>query len=140
MRKTDLHSLRGGEITAGILVGNLVVFPKFFGTYYPKVSRFGTGAAMSLKSRLTRRHTESSASWSNEHDTSNILQDYTKLKDNTQAPTTLPSNGGRRPHPVVNTTFSGYNPEHDSTRSDDETNAHNGILKTVRVDQDVQYG
>ena len=123
-----------------MLAGNLVVFPKFFGTYYPKVTRFGTGAAMSLKSRLSRRHTESSASWSNKNDTSNILQDYTKLNDNTHAYTTFASNGEHGPHPVVNTTFSGYNSEHNRTKLDDETKKHNGILKTVRVDQDVQYG
>lgn len=122
-----------------MLAGNLVVFPKFFSTYYPKVRRFSTSAALSWKSRLTRRRTESSTSWSNEHDTSNILQDYKKLNDNTRAPTTFPSKGGRGPHPVVTTTFSGYNFEHDSTWLDDETNTHNGILKTVRVDQGVQY-
>ena len=140
MRKTNLHSLRAGEITAGILAGNLVVFPKFFSTYYPKLTRFGTGAALSWKSRLTRRHTESSASWSNEKDVSNILQDYTKLNDNARAPTTFPPNGERGTHPVVSTAFPGYNPEHDSTWFDDGTDTHNGILKTVRVDQGVQYG
>ena len=123
-----------------MLAGNLVVFPKFFSTYYPKVTHFGTGAAMSLKSRLTRRHTESSTSWSKEHDTGNILQDYTKLNDNIHGPTTFPSNGGRGPHPVVSTTFSGYKSEHECMALDDETHTHNGILKTVRVDQGVQYG
>ncbi len=123
-----------------MLAGNLVVFPKFFSTYYPKVTRFGTGAARSLKSRLTRRHTESSTSWSNEHDTSNILQDYTKLNDNTHAPTTIPSNGGRGHHPAVSTSFFGHNSEHEWMGLDDETHTHNGILKTVRVDQGVQYG
>ena len=112
----------------------------FFKTYYPKVMRFGTGAALSLKSRLKRRHTESSASWLDEHDTGYILQDYTKLNDNTHVHTTFPSNGKNGPHPVVSTTFSGHNSEHNRTKLDDETNAHNGILKTVRVDQDVQYG
>ena len=112
-----------------MLAGNLVVFPKFFSTYYPKFTRF-------WKSKLTRRHTESSTSWSNEHDSSTILQDYTRLNDKTHALTTFPSNVGRGARPVVSTTFSGYNPEHDC---DDETHTHNGILKTVRVDQRVQY-
>ena len=139
-RKTCLHCLRFGEITAGMLAGNLVVFPKLFSTYYPKLTRFGTGAALSWKSRLTRRHTDSSASWAKENDTSNMMQDYAKLSDSTRGPTNFPSNGGGGPHPVVTTSFSGYNPEHDSSWSDDGTNMHNGILKTVRMDQGVQYG
>ena len=98
-----------------MLAGNLVVFPKFFSTYYPKLSRLGAGAALSWKSRLTRRHTKSPTSWSNEEDTSNILQDYTKLNDNAREPTTFSPNGGRGSHPVVSTTFPGYNSEHDST-------------------------
>ncbi|KAK0508112.1 hypothetical protein JMJ35_009196 [Cladonia borealis] len=88
---TRLGTSAAGETTAGILAGNLVVFPKFFGTYYPKITRFGSGAVVSWKSRLTKRHTESSTSSSNEHDTGNILQDYGKLNDNTLAPTTSPS-------------------------------------------------
>ena len=123
-----------------MLAGNLVVFPKFFSTYYPKLSRLGTGAALSWKSRLTRRHPKSPASWSNEDDISNILQDYTKLNDNARASTTFPSNRGRGLHPVVTTSFSGYDPEHDSSWSDDGTDTHNGILKTVRMDQGVQCG
>lgn len=137
--ETNLHPPRAGETTAGMLGGNLVVFPKLFNTYYPKVTRFGNDAAMSLKSRLTRRHTKSSPSWSDEHSPCNILQDYTKLKDNTHALTTLPSQGGRGAHTEVSTTVSGYNSEHDFMELDDETNAHNGIRKTVRVDQGVQY-
>lgn len=79
-----------------MLGGNLIVFPKLFNTYYLQVTRFGNGAATSLKSRLPRRHTKSSASWSDEHGTSNVLQaDYTKLKDNNvHALTTFPSSGG----------------------------------------------
>lgn len=130
LRKIHLYSLRAGETTTGMLAGNLVVFPKFFSTYYPKFTRLGSGAAISWKSKLTRRHTESSTSWSNEHDTGNILQDYSKLNDNTHAPTTFPSNGGRGPH---------HNTEHDSSWLDDGTKTHYGILKTVRVDQGVQY-
>ena len=125
-----------------MLGGNLVVLPKLFNTYYPKVTRFGNGAATSLKSRLPRRHTKSSASWSDEQSTSNVLQqDYTKLKDkNVHALTTFPSNGGHGAHTVVSTTVSGYDSEHDFMELDDETNMHNGIRKTVRVDQGVQYG
>ena len=123
-----------------MLAGNLVVFPKFFNTYYPKVTRFSTDAARSLKSRLTRRHPESSASRFDQPSTSNMLQDYTKLNDDTHAPTTFPSNNGRGPHPVMSTTSSAYNSEPDSMRSDDGNNRHNGILKTVRVGQGVQYG
>ena len=122
-----------------MLAGNLVVFPKFFSTYYPKITRLGSGAVISWRSKLTRRHTESSASWSNEHDTGNVLQDYRKLNDNTHAPITFPSNGVSGPQAVVTSSFSGHNPEHDSSWLDDETNTHNGILKTVRVDQGVQY-
>ena len=123
-----------------MLAGNLVTFPKFFSTYYPKLSRLGTGAVLSWKSRLTRRHTESSASWSNEKDTSNILQDYTKLNDNARAPTTFSSNGGRGTQPVVSATFPGYNSEHDSTWFDDGTDMHDDIFKTVRVDQGARDG
>ena len=119
-------------------MGNLVVFPKFFSTYFPKVTRSGNGPAMSLKSRLTKRHAESSASWLNAHSTSNIVQDHTKLNDNTQTPTTFPSNGGRGPLPVLSTTLSGYKSEHDSMGSDDDANTHNDIRKTVRVDQGVE--
>ena len=122
-----------------MLGGNLVVFPKLFNTYYPKIRRFGNDAATSLKSRLTRRHTKSSASWSDEHGTSNVLQDYAKLKDGTDAPTTFPPNGGRAPHAVVSTTVPGYDSEHDFMELNDEINMHNGIRKTVRVDQGVQY-
>ena len=141
LRETDSQSLRAGETTAGMLGGNVVVLPKLFDTYYPKVTRFGNGAATSLKSRLPRRHTESSASWSDEHGISNVLQDYTKLKDsNAHAPTTFPSNGGHGPHTVVSTTVSGYDSKHDFMEFDDGTDMYNGIRKTVRVDQGVQYG
>lgn len=126
-----------------MLGGNLVVFPKLFSTYCPKITRFSNDAAMALKSSLTtRRHTKSSAPWSDEHSTSSIIQqDYTKLKDNkVHALTTSPSKGGRGAHTEVSTTISGYSPEHDFIELDDGDDMHNGIRKTVRVDQGVHYG
>lgn len=123
-----------------MLGGNLVVFPKLFNSYYPKVTRFSNDAAISLRSRLARRHTISSASWSEEHGTSNVLQDYTKIKDGTYAHNDFPSNGAAAPYTVVSTTVSGVDSEHNFVELGDETNMHNGIRKTVRVDHGVQYG
>ena len=125
-----------------MLGGNLVVFPKLFNTYYPKITRFSNDAATTLKSRLTRRKTKSSAPWSSdEHSTSNIIQqDCAKLNDDSHALTTFLAKGGRGAHTDVSTTISGYDSEHDRMDLADETDLHNGIRKTVRVDQGVQYG
>ena len=82
----------------------------------------------------------SSASWADEHSTSNKLPlNYTKLKDNTLAPNNFPSTGGRGPPLTVSTTVSGYGSEHEFIELDDGSDMHNGIRKTVRVDQGVQY-
>lgn len=95
-KATDPRSPRAGELAAGILVGNLVVFPRFFSTYSFKFTRhfssYRSGKSSDLQpddaipsriswSRSCNAQSSSAPPWLDQHSASKIPGEYVKLQD-----------------------------------------------------------
>ncbi len=132
LTESHLPSPRAGEATAGILAGNLVVFPRFFNTYYPKV----TQSFSSRSHKPSEKSAKSSASWRNENKTGSVTRDYMELNDQNYKSATF---DGRGPRPFVSATAFGHGAERDPLGASEETEETNGIWKTVRMHQGVDY-
>ncbi|KAL9063124.1 MAG: hypothetical protein Q9157_008401, partial [Trypethelium eluteriae] len=74
-----------GEVTAGILVGNLVCLPRFFKTYYPKFM-----SLLTLYSRGSRSskaaHDSENSSGARKHTPKSESTEYLELKDQPYRP------------------------------------------------------
>lgn len=115
------RSPRAGELAAGILVGNLVVFPRFFSTYSSKFTRhfssYRSGKSSDLQhddaisSRISWPRTcnaqpSSAPPWLDQHGASSkIPGEYVKLQDRGCEAVGFPSNSGDETIPnIINNT------------------------------------
>lgn len=112
---TDLRSSRAGELAAGILVGNLVVFPRFFGTCSSKF----TLCSSSYRSGKSRdpQHDDAIPSriswhglcnaqhlappWLDQHGPSKLPGEYLKLQDRGCEAVACPSNSRDETCPII---------------------------------------
>ena len=135
LTESYLPSPRAGEATAGILAGNLVVFPRFFNTYYPKVTQSFSSVHENRSHKPSERSARSSASRRNENKTGSVTRDYMELNDQDYKSAAF----DRGPRPFVSSTAFGHSAVRDSSGANEETEETNGIWKTVHMHQGVEY-
>lgn len=145
-----------GEVAAGILVGNLVVFPRFFTTYAPKVTRLlssyrsrrsselllETTPTKASPSRSRTPNAKTSASWPNQHGAQALSEDFVELKDHGyKANGLVPYAGGDLPPTTEISAHTGnHEPQpYDFRRSGNEIEEGRRIWRTVHVSQSARH-
>lgn len=120
-KAADPSSTRAGELAAGILVGNLVVFPRFFSTCNSKFthhfSSYRSGKSSDLQhddvipSRISwpglPNAQPSAPPWRDQHGASKLPGEYVKLRNRGSEAVAFPSNCPDENCPIIinNTTF-----------------------------------
>ena len=139
-------------MVAGILAGNLVVFPRFFTTYSPKVTRLFSnyrsrksnqpllGATPTKASQSWGRNPniKPSASWPGQHSAKTVSSDYVELKDQGYKADILVPYAGCASPLITNSTSQRGNPKpqpHNFMSKGNKAEESNGTWKTMNVSQ-----
>lgn len=115
-KATDPRSPRACELAAGILVGNLVVFPRFFSNCSSKFTRCFTSCRSgessdlqhddAIPSRISWSGTCNAQSssvppWLDQHGAGELPGEYIKLQDRGCEAVAFPSNSGDEACPII---------------------------------------